>query len=160
MSPTFTVQLLPIAVTLHLLSAVIWVGGMFFAHFALRPVATSLLEPPLRLPFMSQVLGRFFPWVWAAIVLLWITGLWLIFGFYGGMGNTPIYIHIMLSMGFLMTVVFAYIFFIPFPGLKQAVSKNDFKSAAQCLATVRQLIHLNLWLGLITIIVATAGRLI
>ena len=35
-----------IAIPLHLLAAVIWVGGMFFAYMALRPVAASLLEPP------------------------------------------------------------------------------------------------------------------
>ena len=44
-----------IAIALHLLAAVIWVGGMFFAYMALRPAAASLLEPPLRLPLWSQV---------------------------------------------------------------------------------------------------------
>jgi uncharacterized membrane protein len=156
----FTIYMLPIAVTLHILSAVVWVGGMFFAHFALRPVATGLLEPLLRLPFMSQVLERFFPWVWMAIVLLWTTGLWLIFWFHGGMGNTAIYIHIMLTIGLVMTAVFGYIFWVPFSGLKQAVTENDIKAAANYLAIIRQLIHLNLWLGLITIIVAAAGRFI
>jgi len=52
--------LLAIAITLHTLSAVIWVGGMFFAHFALRPAANHLLEPPLRLflAFMGVWLKR------------------------------------------------------------------------------------------------------
>jgi len=36
-----------IAITLHLLAVVVWVGGMFFAWMALRPVAAPLLEPPL-----------------------------------------------------------------------------------------------------------------
>lgn len=39
---------MPLAITLHVLSAVVWVGGMFFAWMALRPVAASLLEPPPR----------------------------------------------------------------------------------------------------------------
>ena len=55
---------MPIAITLHLLAAVVWVGGMFFAYVALRPVAASLLPPPLRLPLWSQTVARFFPWVW------------------------------------------------------------------------------------------------
>ena len=54
---------------LHALSAVVWVGGMFFAHQVLRPAAASL-EPGPRLILWSHVLGRFFAWVFAAIVLL------------------------------------------------------------------------------------------
>jgi uncharacterized membrane protein len=157
---TLTANLLAITMTLHILSAVIWIGGMFFAHIALRPAAATLLDPPLRLPLMSQVLGRFFPWVWVAIILLWATGLWLILGVYGGMGKTAIYIHIMLTIAALMTVLFAYIFFIPFLRMKQAVHQEDFKQAGQNLARIRQIIGTNLWLGLITIIVATAGRYI
>jgi len=146
------------AISLHILSAVVWVGGMFFAHFALRPAANSLLEPPARLPLMSQVLGHFFPWVWLSIVLLWITGGWLIFGFFGGMGNIDVSIHIMLTIAIIMTIVFIYLFFIPFPKLKQAIAEGTFPEAGKYLATIRQLIVVNLWLGLITIIVAGAGR--
>ena len=36
-----------LAFTLHLLAVVIWVGGMFFAHFMLRPSAIEKLEPPV-----------------------------------------------------------------------------------------------------------------
>ncbi|WP_343074980.1 hypothetical protein [sulfur-oxidizing endosymbiont of Gigantopelta aegis] len=49
-----------LAFTLHLLSAVIWVGGMFFAHMILRPSAVEQLEPPQRLPLWVAVFGRFF----------------------------------------------------------------------------------------------------
>ena len=56
-----------IALLLHALAAVVWVGGMFFAHMALRPVAASLLEPPQRLALWVGVFSRFFPWVFVAI---------------------------------------------------------------------------------------------
>jgi len=145
-----------IAITLHILSAVIWVGGMFFAHMALRPVVASLLEPPIRLPLMSQVLTRFFPWVWLSVVVLWATGFWMISG--AGMGNFAMYIHIMLMIAAIMTVIFAYIFFIPFPRLKEAVANKNFPEAGKELAPIRKLIGINLVLGLITIVVAAAGR--
>ena len=54
---------------LHALAAVVWVGGMFFARLVLAPAAASL-EPGPRLTLWSRVLGRFFPWVFAAIILL------------------------------------------------------------------------------------------
>jgi uncharacterized membrane protein len=143
-----------IAISLHILSAVIWIGGMFFAHIALRPVVATLLEPPLRLPLMSQVLARFFPWVWVSVVLLWATGFWLIYS--GGMLAT--YIHIMFTIAAVMTIIFAYIFLIPFPHLKQAVADKKFPEAGKNLDQIRQLIGINLVLGLITIIVATVGQ--
>ena len=54
-------------IMLHVLGIVIWVGGMFFAHQILRPVAADLLEPPLRLPLWVGVFKRFFPWVWVCV---------------------------------------------------------------------------------------------
>lgn len=148
-----------ISITLHVLSVVVWVGGMFFAHLALRPVVASLLEPPLRLSLMSQVLSRFFPWVWLSVVLLWATGFWMIF-YAGGMANIGVYVHIMLTIAAVMTIIFLYIFVVPFPSLKQNVADKNFPEAGKSLASIRQLIGINLWLGLIVIIIGTAGRYI
>jgi len=38
---------------LHVLAAVVWVGGMFFAWMVLRPAAVSALQPPERLMLWS-----------------------------------------------------------------------------------------------------------
>jgi uncharacterized membrane protein len=149
-----------ISITLHVIAFVIWIGGMFLAHMALRPVVASLLEPPLRLSLMSQVLSRFFPWVWLSVILLWATGFWLIFGKFGGMANVGISIHIMLTIAAVMTIIYIYIFFVPFPALKQNVADKNFPEAGKSLATIRPLIGINLWLGLIVIIIGTAGRYI
>ena len=150
--------MLAISITLHILSVIIWVGGMFFAHMALRPVATRLLEPPVRITLLSQVFARFFPWVWVAIILLWITGGWLIFSYYGGMDKVRWPIHTMLTLGLIMTVFFTYIFFVPFSALKQAVANKNFPEASQHLNRIRWIIATNLALGLITTIVATVGH--
>jgi len=71
------------------------------------------------------------------------------------MANTPIYIHIMLTIALVMTLIFLYIFFIPFPRLKQNVADKNFPEAGKSLASIRQLIGINLWLGLIVVIVPT-----
>ena len=59
---------------LHVLAIVVWVGGMVFAHFFLRP-AVAALPPPQRLPLMQAVLGRFFAAVLAASAVTLATGL-------------------------------------------------------------------------------------
>lgn len=147
-----------ILLTLHLLSAVIWVGGMFFAYMALRPVAADLLEPPLRLQLWRQVFGRFFPWVSIAVLLLLVTGLWMIFGVYGGMGNVRPYIHTMLLLGLIMMAIYGHIYFSPYRRLIKAVDAQSWPEGAAELGKIRKLIALNLSLGLLVTIIAAAGR--
>src|SRR3990167_5321602 len=84
---TYDLRSMPVAITLHILSAVVWVGGMFFAWMALRPVAASLLEQPLRLPLWSKTFARFFPWVWTAVILLPASGYWMIFEVFEEIGR-------------------------------------------------------------------------
>jgi len=146
-----------IALTLHLLSAVIWVGGMFFAYVALRPVAAALLEPPLRLPLWSQTFARFFPWVWAAVVLLPLTGYWMIFGPLGGFATAPVFVHIMQALGVVMILIFLHVYFAPYRRLRRAVAAREYAAAGAQLGQIRRLIGINLALGLVTIVVAVAG---
>lgn len=148
---------MPFAIAFHVLAAVVWVGGMFFAYMALRPVAATLLEPPLRLPLWSQVFGRFFPWVWVAIAALPLTGYWMILGPFQGFGNVRWYVHAMQAIGWAMIAVFLHVYFAPYGRLKRAVAAGDWKSAGAQLAQIRRLVGINLILGLITITVATAG---
>ena len=147
-----------IAIVLHLLPAVIWVGGMFFAYMALRPVAASQLEPPARLSLWVGVFNRFFPWVFASIALILASGFWIIYAVYGGFAATGLYVHVMLVFGILMMLIFFHVFFAPFKRLKQSVAKEDWPNGGRYLAQIRMLIGINLLLGLFTIAVASGGR--
>jgi len=147
-----------IAIALHLLAAVIWVGGMFFAHQALRPVAATLLEPPRRLPLWANTFDRFFPWVWLAVVLLPATGFWMVFAVLGGMANVGWHVHLMIGLGTTMIALFLYVFFAPFRHLKRAVAAEDFAEGARQLARIRRTVGVNLILGLIVTATAAGGR--
>ena len=57
-----------LALALHILGAVVWVGGMFAAYMCLRPAAGPL-EPPQRLKLWRAFFQKFFPWVWLSILL-------------------------------------------------------------------------------------------
>jgi uncharacterized membrane protein len=147
-----------LAITLHLLAVVIWVGGMFFAWMALRPVAAALLEPPLRMPLWSRTFARFFPWVWAAVILLPATGYWMIFNVFGGFQALALYIHVMQAAGWLMVAIFLHVYFAPYRRLKAAVAAGDYAAAGQALGQIRRLIGVNLLIGLGLVVVASAGR--
>lgn len=146
-------------IMLHVLGIVIWVGGMFFAHQLLRPVAADLLEPPLRLQLWVGVFKRFFPWVWVCVVTVLVSGLFMI-GLMGGMKLIPLYVHAMLGIGLIMMAIFAHVFFAPYGRLKKSVANQDWKSGGAALASIRQLVGINLSLGLITIAIATAGAML
>ena len=147
-----------IALPLHILATVIWVGGMFFAYMALRPVAASLLEPPQRLPLWSQVFERFFPWVWVAVIILPATGLWMVYSVFGGFGHVGLYVHLMTGIGTLMILLYCHVFFSPYRRMKQALAANDFPEAGRRLAQIRTIIGANLLLGLLVTVIASAGR--
>ena len=135
---------------IHLLATIIWVGGMFFAHQCLRPAALATLEPPHRLTLWRAVFGRFFPWVWGCVITLILTGQFLVAGM-GSMATVPVQIHIMATIGYLMTVIFAFIFFMPYAALKKAVASQDWPAGAAALNRIRVLIGVNLVLGILNV---------
>ena len=146
------------ATLLHVISAVIWVGGMFFAYMVLRPVAAGQLEPPARLTLWAGVFDYFFPWVWSAILVLLATGFWMIFAVYGGMGGVGLYVHAMLGLGLLMVLIFLHVYFAPYRRLKRAVAAQDWPSGGKQLAQIRLLVGVNTIIGLLTVAIASGGR--
>src|ERR1700732_3260183 len=96
---------------LHLLCAVLWVGGMFFAYVVLRPSLTAI-EAPQRMLLHTQVFRKFFLVIWHVMPLILITGFAML-GFLGGLANAPWQIHAMMALGLAMAAVFLAVFFCP-----------------------------------------------
>lgn len=145
------------ALILHVLSAVVWVGGMFFAHQVLRPAAAALEAGP-RLELWGRVLGRFFAWVIAAIVLLLATGFWMLFQVFGGFAGAALYLQLMMGLGIVMMLAFFHVFFAPWRRFRAALARRDWPECGRQLAQIRAIVALNLVLGLVTIAVASGGR--
>lgn len=143
-------MLMKLLYLLHVLATVVWVGGMFFAHFVLRPIAVAQLPPPQRLPFWVGIFGRFFPWVWACVVALILTGQALIVQM-GGMGAVGVHAHVMATIGYIMAAIFAYIYFVPYAALKKAVAALDWPAGGVAQDRIRKLVVTNLALGLLNI---------
>ncbi|MGD9942963.1 MAG: CopD family protein [Burkholderiaceae bacterium] len=144
------------ALLLHIGAVAIWVGGMFFAHYCLRPAA-AVLEPPQRLTLMSITLRRFFSVLHVTIAVIWLTGLRMME--HVGFAAAPRAWHLMLGLGALMTLVFAIAAWYLNPRLRKAVAEQRWADGGAVLARIRQLVAFNLVLGLLTIVVATIGPL-
>ncbi len=141
---------------IHLLAVLVWVGGMFFSYVVLRPAAVDVLQPPERLRLWDDVFLRFFTWVWGALCLILVTGLYMVYQ-YGGMAQAPHYVHAMLALGLAMAFVYGYVFFGCYVPFSLHVAKEQWKEAGEILARIRRLVGLNLMLALLTIGVAVTG---
>lgn len=149
---------LAIALMLHALAAVVWVGGMVFAYCFLRPVAGRVLESPERLQLWRGVFARFFPVVWAAIAVLLLTGYYMTLGPFGGFGSVGLHVHAMHGLALVMTAIFAHLFFAPWKRFRRAVDHAENERAAVELDRIRRIVAVNLVLGVIVVLVATGGR--
>ncbi|MGA7971179.1 MAG: CopD family protein [Pseudolabrys sp.] len=146
-----------VALTLHVLSAVVWVGGMFAAYMCLRPAAGAL-EAPQRLALWRGFFQKFFPWVWASVVLLLVTGYWMLMTNFGGFKNAPPYVDYMQGLGWVMILLYVWLFHGPWLKFKRAVDAQDWPTAGKQLATIRRIIAINLPLGLIVVFIGGTGR--
>jgi uncharacterized membrane protein len=141
---------------LHLVSAIAWLGGMFFAYFCLRPAAVEVLDPPKRLPLWVATFARFLPYMTVAVILLLGTGLAMLLPV--GFGHAPTGWHVMLTLGLVMAAVFAYVYGVLFPRLRAGCAASAWPTAAQALNRIRQLVALNLWLGVFVVAAAVSAR--
>lgn len=148
------------AMALHTLAAVVWVGGMFFAHLILRPVLAQR-PPEERLAVWRQVFPRFFVWVWASIAVLLVTGYsTLLLGFKAGFTGGPGHVDVMQLLGLVMMALYTQLFFGPWQGFKRAFAAGDLPKAAEYQGRIRHIVAVNLTLGLISIVVGVAGSLL
>lgn len=141
-----------LAYIFHVLAAVIWVGGLFFALICLRP-STIILDPPVRLRLWAGTLSRFFRWTTVTACLLLITGFWMF-----SEGARSPQVHAMLGLGILMMLLGAHAYFAPYKRLKRLLRTSNWPEATRQLDQLRLLLSINLALGLLVTALAAAGR--
>ncbi|MES2786942.1 MAG: CopD family protein [Pseudomonadota bacterium] len=144
--------------TVHVLSIIVWIGGMVFAHFFLRPALTPL-EPAVRLRLMHDVLGRFFQAVLVASLLTLASGVWMIGRVAkqvvqsGGQFDMPLAWTIMAVLGVAMVAIFMHIRFALYKRLGRAVAASDWAAGGSALAQIRTWVSVNLGIGIVVLLV-------
>ncbi len=142
----------------HILAVIVWIGGMVFAHFFLRPAAMTL-EAPERVRLMHDTLQRFFNAVSVAVLVILTSGLWMIGRVAkqvvqsGGSFAMPLGWTLMASLGILMMLIFAHIRFALFKRLSRAVQASEWSAGALALASIRTWVAVNLGLGVLIVFV-------
>jgi len=144
--------LLPTLLIVHILSAVIWVGGMFYALVVLLP-ALNVLDNNLRLQVHMLTLKKFFLLVWHAMPLMLITGWGMIYFAGWGMASLPWYVNGMQGLALVMAAIFLFTFFGPYRRLRRAI-----RPGPEIVGRIRLLMTANLVLGVVIIVIASQGQ--
>ena len=147
-----------IIVFLHVISAVIWVGGMIAIRFAVHYSMQNIEEPKIKLSRTLENLKRFFYMVIPSILLLLITAVIMIINF--KLKETPLY-NIATTkelIWIVMTIVFIIIY-IKREKAQKAFDNNDMISAKNNLFPIATyLIPINIVLGIIAIFLGITLR--
>jgi uncharacterized membrane protein len=148
--------------TIHILSVIVWIGGMVFVQFFLRP-ASGTLAPPERVRLMRDVLGRFFSAVWVAVGLILGSGLWmmartsLVVAQSGIQASMPLEWIMMAVLGLVMVGVFCFIRFVLYQRLARAVTASAWPTGGVVLASIRSWVMVNLVIGVVIVVVTLLG---
>lgn len=133
-------------VFLHVLSAIIWIGGMIAIRLAVHPTMQSIDEPKIKLGKTLQLMGKFFNIVMPFILILLLTAIILIFA----MEKSP-ELQMKESIWVIMTANFIWMYTKRYKAQK-FFEKGELPQAKAMVALIPKfLLPLNIFLGLIAL---------
>ena len=147
-----------IIVFLHVISAVIWVGGMIAIRFAVHYSIQNIEEPKIKLARTLELLKRFFSMVIPAILTILSTAIIMIIAL--GFKGTELYSVVIVKevIWTLMTLIFITIY-IKRNKAQKAFDSGNFASAKNNLLPIATyFIPINIILGLIAIFLGITLR--
>lgn len=143
---------------LHQLSAIIWIGGAFFSQFVLRRALKTELTNEERLPLMLRIYQHFFHWLWFAIALQWLSGIWLVLhGLKATKHEIGLHVVVMVLVAAVLTVRLIFAHLSAYQKLQAAVNRENWPWASAKVSVLRRVVRLHLILGLIAVLAGTLG---
>ena len=147
-----------IIVFLHVISAVIWVGGMIAIRFAVHYSMQNIEDPKVKLGRTLENLKRFFNMVIPAIITLLITAIIMVIAL--GFKGTELYTIAIIKEAIwtVMTLIFITIY-VKRNKAQKAFDSNDFANAKNNLTPIATyFIPANIILGLVAIFLGITLR--
>lgn len=141
-----------LVLAVHLLGMAVWVGGMAYTLFVLRP-SLGLLDGTQRTSVHLQTLKRFFRLVWHVMPLVLVSGWAMEIFREGGFAGADWHINVMQGIGLAMAALFAAIYFGPFQKARRALRPQP-----ATFERIRSLVSINLALGVVVVVVASLGH--
>ncbi len=147
-----------IIIFLHVVSAIIWVGGMIAIRFAVHYSIQEIEDPKIKLGRTLEFLRRFFNMVIPSILILLVTALMMSIGL--NLKESPLYglVHLKEAIWTVMTVIFTIIY-LKRNKAQRFYDEGDFKSAKEKLIPLAAwMIPTNIVLGLVALYLGVTLR--
>jgi uncharacterized membrane protein len=148
---------------LHVLSIIVWVGGMAFTLFFLRP-ALAELDLQARVLLMHDILGKFFSTVVVLMVVVLVSGLGMVGLFMQQANDSGGSLHmrwswmVMTALGLAMMGIFGHVRGVLYRRLQRALAEQAWTTGGAALASIRSWVRANLALGLLIVILVVGDR--
>lgn len=147
-----------IIVFLHVISAVVWVGGMIAIRFAVHYSMQNIEEPKIKLERTLENLKRFFSLVIPAILTLLITAIIMIIGL--GFKENTLYSLIIVKelIWSLMTIIFIIIYIKRNKAQKSFLNEDMNTTKNNLIPIANYFIPINILLGIVAIFIGVLLR--
>jgi uncharacterized membrane protein len=141
-------------VFLHVLSAIVWIGGMIALRFVVHPALGHIDDVKVRMARSLEIKKRFFNLVIPFIVLLLLTSLFMIIGLNFRAGDPTIntFVHIKEAIWAIMTIVFVVIYLKRNAAERHFISGDSIQAKESVMLIDNYLIPLNIFLGVIALL--------
>ena len=138
-------------VFIHVLSAIVWVGGMIAIRLTVHPSLQTIESPEIKLGKTLEIMKRLLNMVIPMIIALIVTAVILAIG--EGFEGTPLYSIVIVKevIWTLMTVIFIVIY-IKRTKAQKLFNQKEFAKAKENLKLIPNLLlPINISLGLIAL---------
>lgn len=133
-------------VFLHVLSAIIWVGGMIAIRLAVHPTMQSIEDPKIKLGKTLALMGKFFNIVIPFIILILLTAIVMVFAMGSSMG-----IQIKETIWIIMAANFTWMY-LKRRKAQKFFDAGDLLPAKASVALIpKLLLPLNIVLGIVAL---------
>ena len=144
-----------IIVFLHVISAVVWVGGMVAMRFAAHQSFLKIESPHKRLEHIAYALGRLFNIVLPFVIILIATAVFMIKGYGLSLSDFAPFSHLKEGIWTLMFINLAIMIYRRNRG-EMLLNKGDMVGAkAQIELIGKFMVPLNIILGITAIFIGT-----
>ncbi len=143
----------------HILSAVVWIGGMIAIRLAVHPALLNITDEHVRLARVLEITGRLFMLVLPFIIILVATGLMMAYTFgYNGHTTLSTLVHVKETIWLVMTLNYALMVWLRFKA-QDAFLKSNALMAKKFLAPIpKYMLPLNIFLGMVAIFLGLVLR--
>ena len=140
-----------IIIFLHVIGAIVWIGGMIATRVAVHPVMMSIDDPKIRVGNTLKITGRLFNLVMPFIIIILLTALIMVIAMNGHKGDGKLIFILKEVIWSMMTINYIYMYLLRQKAWRLFQEGNIKDAAAKVKNIPNILLPINITLGVIAL---------